>query len=72
MSNDNQHAWIEQIFQSQQADNQGIVRRSIEDVEKYASFQLLFAAVRDREFHLLESGGQYIIICNSNCLLIHT
>ena len=72
MSQDSQHAWIAQIFQSQQADNFGIVRRSIDDVARYASFNVLMQAVRERNFHLIESGGQYIIICNPDCLRIHT
>jgi hypothetical protein len=63
--------WIEQIFDAHAAQNGGVVRRSVADVQYYASRAQLLAAVRLRGFHLIETGDQFIIICNQGVLRIH-
>jgi hypothetical protein len=60
----NVNSFISNIFQAAAARRGGIVRRSRASVKKYASFRQLKAAVKKRGFHLLRSGGQYIIVCN--------
>lgn len=56
--------WIENIFKAATAKRGGVVRRKKASVLRYASLRELKAAVRKRGFHLLRSGGQYLIICN--------
>jgi hypothetical protein len=56
--------WIQQIFRAKAARNGGIVRRKVESVKKYASLAQLRAEVRRRRFHMLQTGDQYLIICN--------
>jgi hypothetical protein len=58
------NTFIKQIFAAAAASKGGIVRRSRASVKKYASFRQLRAAVKKRGFHLLRSGGQYIVFCN--------
>lgn len=43
----------------------GIVRRSKADVLKNGGYQALRAAVKARRFHLIRTGGQYVVICNT-------
>lgn len=64
-------AWIEQIFDAQIVEKDGIVRRNKKDVERYASFESLLRYVRDQQYHLIETGDQYIVICNPGVLKIH-
>jgi hypothetical protein len=63
--------WIEQIFAAQAAQNGGVVRRSVVDVENFASRQALVNAVRRRNFHLVETGGQFVIFCNQGDFQLH-
>jgi hypothetical protein len=64
-------AFINAIFKAASAKNGGIVRRSKASVLKCASYTQLKSAVKKRGFHLLRSGGQYIVICNKGaCRLI--
>ena len=63
--------WIEQIFEADAASNGGVVRRAIADVEHYASRQMLLDAVRRRNFHLIETGDQFVIICNAGVIQLH-
>lgn len=64
-------SFIKQIFTAAAASKGGIVRRSRANVKRYASFRELKAAVKKRDFHLLRSGGQYIVICNKGqCKLL--
>jgi hypothetical protein len=63
--------FIQNIFKAAAVRKGGIVRRSRASVRRYASFRQLKAAVKKRGFHLLRSGGQYIIICNrGQCRLL--
>ncbi len=57
--------YINQIFKAKAVENGGIVRRKIVNVEKCASFKYLVKEVEARGFHLIETGDQYVIICNS-------
>ncbi|HEY3821580.1 MAG TPA: hypothetical protein VGL81_30645 [Polyangiaceae bacterium] len=64
-------AWIDQIFEADQATTHGVVRRAVADVEKYASRAELLDEVRRRGFHLVETGGQLVILCHQGALQVH-
>ena len=57
--------WIQRIFKAQAALSGGIVRRSVRSVSRYASEDALVAEVRRRQFHMVVTGGQYVIMCNT-------
>lgn len=57
-------AWIDQIFDAQQVNSGNVVRRKIDDVNKYASMTELVDEVRARGYHLVECGEQVLIVCN--------
>jgi hypothetical protein len=65
------NAWIEQMFDAQIVDREGIVRRKKRDVHRNASFESLLEYVREQDFHLIETGDQYIVVCNPGVLKIH-
>lgn len=65
------NAWLQQMFDAQIVEKEGIVRRKRELVHKESSFDDLLAHVRSQNFHLIETGDQYIVICNSGVLKIH-
>lgn len=56
--------FFENMFCSKQTRNGGIIRRSIQDIFRYASAEKLEAEVRRRGFHLALIGDQYLILCN--------
>jgi len=64
-------AWIEQIFNASQARYQGVVRRSVQSVERYSSVADLVAAARARGFHVIETGDQLVVLCHPGELVIH-
>lgn len=57
-------AWLNDWFRAKAVENGGVIRRNIDDVHKMASLELLKAEVKARGFHLIRSGGQYIVLCN--------
>ena len=57
--------WIAQVFSAQAVGNGGIVRRKIASVNQYASHQDLEDEVRRRHFHMVITGDQYVIMCNT-------
>jgi hypothetical protein len=62
---------INQIFEAKAVKSGGIVRRKKANVEKFSSLQYLLQEVKRRGVHLIESGDQYIIICNSGYFKLH-
>jgi hypothetical protein len=56
--------WINKIFRASAAKNGKIVRRSKADVLRNGGYKALLAEVKKRKFHMLRTGGQYVIICN--------
>lgn len=62
--------WIENIFTAKIATEEGVVRRKKTSVERYATREELIAAVRKRKFHLIETGDQYVIVCNTGAVKI--
>jgi hypothetical protein len=63
-------AWINQIFNSRQARTFGVVRRSREDVVRYASIHALRREVERRGFHMIRTGNQYVILCHDGVVSI--
>jgi hypothetical protein len=59
------NAWVEQIFDAKIATTGGIIRRKKTAVARYASLSVLTGAVKARQFHLIEMGDQYVILCNT-------
>lgn len=58
-------AWIAQVFGSQSANNGGVVRRSVADVKQFGGgLKRLKDEVRQRGFHLIRTGDQYVILCH--------
>ena len=66
-----QSDWCAQIFGAKSVGRGGIVRRSVRDVEREIGRGRLIAEVKARGFHLVECGGQFLIICNGGQLRVH-
>ena len=65
------YVFINNIFRADAAKKGGVVRRSKKDVETIASYAELEKEVKRRNFHLLEAGGQYVIVCTTAKLTVH-
>lgn len=63
-------AWSDQIFQAAAA-NGGVVRRSRADVNQYSSLQEIIEEAQERGFHVIETGGQVVILCHRGQLVVH-
>jgi hypothetical protein len=62
---------IDEIFSAAISKNHGIVRRSKHDIDALIGFRRLLAAVKNRDFHLIETGDQYVIVCNPGVIQVH-
>lgn len=58
--------WIATIFSAQAVAKGGIVRRNVGWVEREVGRDRFVGEVKARGFHLLECGGQFIIICHKS------
>lgn len=63
-------AWTNGIFRARQVQKGGVLRRSVAAVERFGSEAALIDAVQQRDFHLLQCGGNYIILCNTGRLVL--
>jgi DNA-binding winged helix-turn-helix (wHTH) protein len=61
-------AFIDQLFAARSVNRAGVVRRAIRDVEREVGRDAFIAEVRRRGFRLIESGDQFIVICNTGAL----
>ena len=59
-----QRLWLNEVFSAKAVRNGGVVRRSVRDVEREVGRGFFVAEVRTRGFHLIECGGQFVVICN--------
>jgi hypothetical protein len=62
--------WIQDIFRAGAVNKGGIVRRSKPDVLRNGGFKALRREVERRGFHLLRTGGQYVVIYNKGAVKI--
>jgi hypothetical protein len=62
--------WLDQVFKAKSATQGGIVRRNIRDVDRKIGRERLELEVRRRGFHMIECGGQFIIICTRQHLRV--
>lgn len=63
-------AWCANVFAAKTADRGGVIRRSVRDVDREVGRDNFLREVRRRGFHLIECGGQYIVICNAGNMQI--
>jgi hypothetical protein len=63
--------YIDELFQAEEVKKNGIVRRNKANFDRFSSLFELAARVRKEQFHLIETGDQYIVICNTGALKIH-
>jgi hypothetical protein len=61
-------AFIDQLFAARSVNCSGVVRRAVRDVEREVGRDAFIAEVRRRGFRLIESGDQFIVICNTGTL----
>lgn len=57
-------AWIKQWFDAKTTQKRGVVRRAKADIQKYTSLDLVKLEVQRRDWHIVEVGDQWIVICN--------
>ena len=60
--------WAAAVFSARAVDRGGVVRRAVRDVEREIGRAVFVAEVRRRGFHLVECGGQFVVICNPGVL----
>lgn len=66
----NPDSWIALVFNAKAVAKGGVVRRSRVWVEREIGMARFVAEVRQRGFHLVENGGQLIVICNQDGLKV--
>jgi len=59
------------MFDAKIVKKEGIVRRKKSDVHFYASLDELLDYVRENGWHLVETGGQYVVFCHSGAMKVH-
>lgn len=55
---------LEQMFSAKAVERGSIIRRAKAVVDGRVGRERLIEEVRRRGFHLIECGGQYIVLCN--------
>jgi hypothetical protein len=56
--------WVAQIFAAKSVTKGAVIRRSLSWIDREIGRERFLAEVRSRDFHVVETGGQWIVICN--------
>ncbi len=56
--------WIAEIFAAKAVARGGVIRRDLRWIDREIGRDRFVAEVIKRGFHLVETGGQWIVICN--------
>ena len=62
--------FMERLFAAKAVNKAGVIRRAKRDVHKHISRVDFIAEVKRRGFHLIECGGQYVILCNDDDMTV--
>ncbi|MDE3081278.1 MAG: N-(5'-phosphoribosyl)anthranilate isomerase [Paracoccaceae bacterium] len=62
--------WIAQMFAAKAVLRGGVIRRSSRWVAREVGRERFIEEVTRRGYHLLETGGQFIVICNPGQLKV--
>lgn len=57
--------WVDQLFSSKAARRGAVVRRSLAWVDREVGRDRFVWEVRRRNYHLIRTANQFIVICNS-------
>ena len=63
-------SWIRHVFSARAAQTGGVIRRSVVWVDREVGRKRFEAEVRARGFHMIECGGQFVVICNGGGLRV--
>lgn len=58
--------WIDQVFKARAVTTGGVLRRSVAWVEHEIGRDRFIGEVRRRGFHMLECGGQFVVVCSDS------
>jgi hypothetical protein len=62
--------WTLKVFETKGEGEGGIVRRSVQDVQKNGSLGALKREAVKRGFHIIRAGDQLLVFCNKGDLRI--
>ena len=62
--------WIAEMFSAKSMARGGVIRRDRRWIDREIGWDRFMAEVRMRGFHLIETGGQWIVICNTGFLRV--
>ena len=63
--------WIAEMFSAKAVSDGGVIRRHRGWVDREIGRARFVAEVRDRGFHLLETGDQLIVVCHRGAIHLH-
>ena len=63
-------AFLTQMFAAKAVVKGSVIRRSVASVEREIGREALEEEVKRRGFHLLECGGQYLVVCNHGTMRV--
>lgn len=63
--------WLDQMFDADQVDSGGVIRRKKQAVLKHTSISAVVKRAKAEGWHVLENGDQLVVLCNPGVVKIH-
>jgi hypothetical protein len=64
-------AWVDLFFNAASAQNGGVIRRSVYDVERFDVLDEIVQRAKYEGWHVIETGGQIVVLCHEGSMVIH-
>jgi len=57
--------WIDQMFSTRAARRGAVVRRSMSWVDREVGREEFLAEIRERDYHVIQTADQFIVVCHN-------
>ncbi len=64
-------AYVDNMFRAHQAASFGIVRRSERQVLQLGVLEEIIERAMDEGWHVIQTGGQIVVLCHSGAMTVH-
>jgi hypothetical protein len=63
--------WTKRMFAAKQVKKGGIIRRKRANIDKWSSLDAVVKHAQKEGWHVLETGGQIVVLCHKGHLVVH-
>lgn len=64
-------AYVDRFFAAAQANRFGVIRRNVDTVIRLGYYDEILRRAKENDWHVVETGGQLVVLCHPGTMQIH-